>query len=321
MDLDAFVTEHAAQWRRLEQLSRRRVTKLSADEVDELVMLYQRTATHLSAIKSRSPDPALLARLSRLVLLARGAITGGRQFHLGRLAGFFVRDFPAALYRARYSCLGTAIAFLAASFGIGAYFAQHPDKVGLFLSGREIDDLVNHDFAAYYSQYAASHFAAGVWTNNAWLTALCLASGVLIVPVLYVLYNNAFSIGLIGAVMVTHGRADVFFGLIAPHGLLELTCIFIGAGVGLRMAWAWIAPGPVLTRGQALTAAARDGITAAIGLVVVLAVSGLLEAFVTPAPLPIAVRIAVGASVWMAFLVYIAVLGRSAARSVPAEDE
>lgn len=319
VDLDAFVTEHAAQWRRLEQLSRRRIKKLSPDEVDEMVMLYQRTATHLSAVKSHSPDPALLARLSRLVLLARGAITGGHQFQLGRLAGFFVRDFPAALYRARYWAIATAAAFVATAVGIGAYFANRPDKVAIFLTPEEIDNLVERDFASYYSDNAATHFAIGVWTNNAWLTALCLASGVLIVPVLYVLYTNAFNVGLIGAVMVTHGRADVFFGLIAPHGLLELSCVFIGAGVGLRLAWAWIAPGQDRTRGQALTAAAREGITVAMGLVVVLAISGLIEAFVTPAPIPLAARIAVGATVWIAFLVYIAVLGRPASRLEPTD--
>src|SRR5436305_12652192 len=66
VDLDAYVAEHAAQWRRLEQLARRR--RLRPAEADELIGLYQRAATHLSVIRSRSPDPALVARLSRIVL-------------------------------------------------------------------------------------------------------------------------------------------------------------------------------------------------------------------------------------------------------------
>ena len=36
----------------------------------------------------------------------------------------------------------------------------------------------------------------------------------------------------------------LFFGLILPHGLLELTCLFVAAGVGLRLFWAWVSPGP-----------------------------------------------------------------------------
>jgi hypothetical protein len=43
-----------------------------------------------------------------------------------------------------------------------------------------------------------------------------------------------------------------------------------------------------------------------------LLVSGFVEAFITPAPLPIAVRLVLGAGVWLGFIVYVVVLGRAA---------
>ena len=72
-----------------------------------------------------------------------------------------------------------------------------------------------------------------------------------------VLLENAVSVGVIGGIMVAYGRADVFFGLITPHGLLELTCVYVAAGVGLRIGWSWIAPGPTRTRSQALAETVR----------------------------------------------------------------
>src|SRR6185295_12918444 len=95
VDLDAYVAEHAAEWRRLEDLARRR--RLSAEEADELVALYQRAATHLSMVRSRSPDPALVARLSRLVLAARSAVTGGPAFSWRTVGRFFTATFPLAV--------------------------------------------------------------------------------------------------------------------------------------------------------------------------------------------------------------------------------
>src|SRR2546429_7301382 len=92
MDLDAYVSEHAGQWRRLEQLTGKR--RLAPAEVDELISLYQRTGTHLSVIRSRSPDPALVARLSRIVLAARGAITGGAAFSSRTLGPVFSPPLP-----------------------------------------------------------------------------------------------------------------------------------------------------------------------------------------------------------------------------------
>ena len=53
MDTGVLVASHQAQWDRLDALSRRR--SLSAQEADELVDLYRRTATHLSQVRSRLP--------------------------------------------------------------------------------------------------------------------------------------------------------------------------------------------------------------------------------------------------------------------------
>ena len=54
----------------------------------------------------------------------------------------------------------------------------------------EVDQLVNNDFESYYSEYAAGSFALKVWTNNAWVAALCIALGVLGLPVILLLFNN-----------------------------------------------------------------------------------------------------------------------------------
>ena len=310
MDLDAYVAEHAAEWRRLDQLSRRR--RVSAAEADELVALYQRAATHLSVVRSRSPDPALVARLSRLVLAARNAITGAPTFSWRRVGHFFTAGFPLAVYRAWPWWSAVATSFSLIVFAIMGYVVANPEVADLFMDEATITRMIQSDFVGYYSEFASQNQTLRVWTNNAVLTAECLAGGVLILPVLVVLFYNAFNVGLTGGVMIAYGRGDVFFGMIMPHGLLELTAVFIGAGVGLRIGWAWIAPGPLRTRGRALVEAAREGMLVALGLVVVLLVSGVLEGYLTPSALPMLVKDLIGAAVWLAFLAYVVVLGRVA---------
>jgi uncharacterized membrane protein SpoIIM required for sporulation len=113
-------------------------------------------------------------------------------------------------------------------------------------------------------------------------------------------------------VMVGCGRSSEFFGLISPHGILELTAVFVAAGAGLRLGWSWVDPGP-RPRGQALAEAGRAAVTLALGLVVVLAVSGAIEAFVTPSPLPTWARVGIGAIAEVAFLGYVFSYGRRAA--------
>ncbi len=313
VDLDAYVAEHAGEWRRLEQLARRR--KLGAAEADELIFLYQRTGTHLSAIRSRAPDPALVARLSRIVLAARGAITGGTAFRWSTVGRFFTTTFPLSVYQARRWWIAVGVAFTGLALGLMYWIAGSPE-----MQRRLQDDEQVSRFVSYYSEYQPQNFALRVWTNNVLVSAMCLAAGVVLVPVLLALAYNLLNIALGGGVMIGAGRADLFFGLILPHGLLELTAVFVAAGVGLRIGWSWIAPGPLRSRGRALAETARAGMLVALGLVVVLGVSGLIEAFVTPSPLPTPVRIGIGAVAWLGFLAYVFVLGGRAARAAETAD-
>ena len=123
----------------------------------------------------------------------------------------------------------------------------------------------------------------------------------------------------VGYHLIGSGRADVFFGLISPHGILELTAVFVAAGAGLRLGWSWIDPGP-LPRAQALAAAGREAITVALGLVVVLLVSGVIEAFVTPSPLPTWARVGIGVLAEAAFLAYVIRYGRRATHAGETAD-
>ncbi|MFC3504574.1 stage II sporulation protein M [Micromonospora krabiensis] len=319
MDLDAYVAEHGGQWRRLDELCRRR--HLDAAEIDELVALYQRTATQLSTLRSRSPDPALVSQLSHLVLRARARLTGRPRPSVATITRFLLVDFPGAVYRAWPWWCGVASGFTLLSFFLIWFVAGNPDTAAAFIGEDAAADLAESGFAGYYTESSAPTFAFHLWTHNAWVAAQCLASGVLIVPVLYLLWQNALNIGVVGGVMVSYDRADVFFGLITPHGLLELTGVFVAAGMGLRTAWAWIAPPADLTRGQAVARAGRSAILVALGLVGLFAVSALVEAFVTPAPVPVALRIGIGAGVWLAFLAYVLVLGHQATHPAAPEPD
>ncbi|WP_305789423.1 stage II sporulation protein M [Symbioplanes lichenis] len=318
MDLDAYVSERRGEWNRLEALTRRR--KLAPHEADELVLLYQRAATHLSVVRSHSPDPLLVATLSQLVLAGRAAVTGGRRFSWRPVARFFTTTLPLELYRSRHWWLLTMVLNVLAGGALIAYFAGHPDVIEMFSPGALGNSGAKDSFVDYYSEFQAQNFAASVWTHNALIAGQCLASGVLIVPVFWVLGSNLLNITLTGGLMTCTGDGDIFWTYILPHGFLELTAIFVAAGAGLRIGWAWIAPGPHRTRGRALAERARAGMLVALGLVVMLLVAGLLEAYVTPSGWPDGVRIGAGFAVWLAFLAYALGAGAAAERRGESSD-
>jgi uncharacterized membrane protein SpoIIM required for sporulation len=314
VDVDAFVAAHQREWDRLDWLVRHR-RRLSGDQVDELVSGYQRATTHLSELRSGGHDPALTARLSSQLTQARAAISGAHTPAWRSVGAFAAVGFPSMAYRLRWWWLGTAAASLAVALLAGWWIARTPAVQASLVTHSQAASLVNHQFRNYYSQYAASAFAFKVWTNNVWVAAEALIFGVLLgIPTLFVLLQNALNIGIDGGLMVGHGKTTEFFALILPHGMLELSAVFLAAAAGLRLGWSIIDPGP-RPRARSLAEEGRATVTIALGLIVVLLVSGVIEAFVTPSPLPTWARITIGACVEAAFLAYVLVVGRRAARA------
>ncbi|MCJ1678868.1 stage II sporulation protein M [Streptomyces sp. APSN-46.1] len=316
MDLDVFVSAHRQEWDRLEQLLGRG-RRLTGAEADELVSLYQRTSTHLSLIQSSAPDPMLTGRLTQLVARARATVTGVRRAGWRDAARFFTAGFPAAVYRSRRWWIPTALLSVAIGVLIGWWIAAHPEVQAAIAAPEELKQLTKPggQYETYYSSHPAASFAAQVWTNNAQAAAMCLVLGAFLgLPVLWILFLNMANLGVGIGLMASAGRLDVFLGLILPHGLLELTVVFVAAGTGLRLGWTVIDPGP-RTRRAALAEQGRAALGMAIGLAVVLFVSGLIEGFVTPSGLPTWARIAIGIAAEAAFLAYVYILGGRASRA------
>lgn len=311
MDVDAFVMAHQATWKHLEQLVKRR-HRLSGAEVDELVELYQRVSTHLSMVRSASSDSVLVGRLSTLVARARSAVTGAHAPLWSEFARFWTVSFPVVAYHAWRWWLATAVVFFVVVGIIGIWVAGNHEVQAAIGTPHEIEQLVNHDFESYYSEHPAGSFALQVWLNNSWVAAQCIGFSVLLgLPIPYVLFQNAANLGVAAGLMFHAGKGGILLGLLTPHGLLELTAVFLAGAAGMRLGWKVIAPGN-RPRGQVLAEQGRAVVAVAVGLVAVLLVSGLIEALVTPSPLPTFVRIGIGVAAEVAFLAYIIHFGRKA---------
>ena len=98
----------------------------------------------------------------------------------------------------------------------------------------------------------------------------------------YVMFFNGLMIGTVAAVVHRRGVDLGFWSFVAPHGVIELTSIFIAGGAGLILGYALVNPGP-FTRGAALKLAAREAVQLVMGVILLLIPAGLIEGFLSPA--------------------------------------
>lgn len=307
--MDAFSAVNADKWSRLHELAFK--GRLSGREADELLSLYQSASAHLSLIRSIAPESGLSASLSASLAQARTRFTGARSNAMADLARFFVVALPAAFYRLTWLTVVCGTVFIMIGAAYAFWIGTSPDALRAVLSEAAAKRYVEEDFIGYYSEHPAASFAGAVWTNNAWISAQAVALGITGAWVPMILFSNAQGVGIAAGIFAAAGKSDVFYSYILPHGLMELTAVFIACAAGLRIFWAMVSPG-ARTRGRAVAEEGRSLITVALGLVLVLFVSGLVEAFVTPSVLPVWAKILVGAVVLAAYWVYVFALGRPA---------
>ncbi len=317
MDLDRYLANHKPAWERLEQLNsggRRGAKRLRDDEIDELVGLYRRTSSNLSYVRTYYRDPALIAYLTRLVSASGAIIYSTQPRNWRNLGRFFTTSFPAAVWNARRAILLSFALFFVPALASGLWIANSDSAADVVMPPAVRDAYVNESFEEYYDSERASEFSSSVFTNNVQVAITAFGSGVAFgIPTVFILVFNGASIGSVAGLFDFVGQNAKFYGLITPHGLLELTAVIVAGASGLRLGWSLIAPGDQ-SRSASLTNEARRAIVILMGLVPTFAVAGLIEGFVTGQPWPTALRVGIGVAVEIAFVLYILTQGRNAER-------
>lgn len=315
MDLDRYITEHRPAWDRLAHLARRgrrRSNRLDPAELEELVQLYQRVSGHLSHARVAFADPSLTALLTRLVADANAVIYGSRGSTRTAVRDFVLATFPGAVWRIRHFVLAAALLTLVPAFAVGAWIANSDAALDASAPEAVRAAYVEEGFEAYYSSEPASQFAAEVTFNNIQVSITAFAIGILAcIPTAGILAFNGANVGVAGGLFHAVGEWDRFWGLILPHGLLEISAVIVAGAAGLRLGWTLIDPGD-RGRMQALTEEGRQAVVVVLGLVGAFVVAGLIEGFVTGSPLPTLVRVGIGILVEIAFITYVVRLGRAA---------
>ena len=317
MDLDRYIIDHEPAWAELTgltQRARRRTgrRRLSRHEIERLVQLYQRTSTHLSYCRSTFGDISLTRRLTMIVGDARAAVYGPGDQARNEVSRFFSVTFPGRVWETRRFVVIAAFLTFAPALYVGTWLTNSDAAIEDQAPDYVREAYINDDFESYYSSAPAAQFSTEVLVNNIQVSFFAYAAGILAcVGTAVILILNGLALGEAAGLFHAAGQASKFWGLILPHGLLELSAIVIAGGAGLRIGWAIIAPDDH-ARGTAVAEAGRRSVPIILGLILVFIVAGLIEGFVTPSNLPTWGRVGVGVLAEMAFLTYIVGFGRLA---------
>jgi uncharacterized membrane protein SpoIIM required for sporulation len=329
MKAERFVLAHRAAWKRLSDLvdkaQRQRLSSLSDDELHELGALYRRTSSDLARAQTRYAGTMagreLVRSLNDLVLRAHTLVYSAPAPTPTHAFSFLIYGFPAVFRRQwRAIAVAAALMFLPAFL---AYFSTliNPDLAKMFVPESAISEVQkrsqekiitgwggNTDFQGLVSSPEVSSY---IMVNNIKVSLRAVAFGVTMgIGTAFVLIINGMMIGGLSGVATNHHVDLLFWAVILPHGILELTAISIAGGAGLVLARALYAPGD-LPRRDAIRRAGGEAMKLVVGVAVLLVIAGLIEGFITPLPLPPLLKIAFALLTAVALTLYLSVRPRT----------
>ena len=303
MDIDSFISHYRPEWDRLESACARRggLSKLPGPEIDQLVRLYLRASAHLAEVRTRYQDPRLEAHLNRVVGMANAALYGGRVRSWRSTLALFGSNYRAAARRTRPFVLISALVLVAVTVGMELWVAgSRQAQAGLFPAVARAA-IRKAGARPDLGGVPPASLSTLIFFNNVQVTVLSFITGIgLGIGSLFFLVSNAVTLGSLAGAYQAAGKAGVFWPLILPHGLLELTAICIGAGAGLRMGWSIIAPGDRL-RSTALAEEGRDSVMVVLGVIPAFLLAALIEGFLTPSGVNPGLSISLGVVVALAY--------------------
>ncbi|HLR08631.1 MAG TPA: stage II sporulation protein M [Bacillota bacterium] len=308
MNLKQFVKQHRDDWRQLEQriatLQQGR-RHMNISDIDQFYKLYQKAAQHLSYSQTYFPNEDVTAYLNALVakshnLLYKDQVSSGKQ-----LRTFFSTTFISRLLE-QWKAVVLAMVLFALG-GLAAFVAVMKDPLHIYaVLPQDVADGVDPgQLGAGNDAIDASFMSAIIMTNNIQVAILAFAGGVTFgILTVYLMIYNGIMIGALAGLFWYHGESYAFWAYIVPHGMIELTAIFIAGGAGLLMGYKLFVPGPYSRRFHLRRQAARS-VQLLLGTIPLFIIAGIIEGFITPAPLSLEMKYAVALLTVLALVLYV----------------
>ena len=275
-----WISEQEPRWRRLEALLAAS-THADATSLRETTTLYREVVNDLSRAQSQPELQHLEPYLSALAQRGHNRLYEHPAATWQDIVRFFTHGFP--------QCFRRNFRFILLAFGtfmLGTVLAMltlrlDPQTDSYFLPPSVIADLKQ---GVLWMDHTVAHPAESsfLMTNNIRVAINAYATGVLFgVGTLAILFHNGmFAFGGPLGLSMRYGLGGKLLNFILPHGVIELSTIFIAGGAGMMIGFALLFPGE-RARWDAVRHKGQESLVLIMGCIPLLVIAGLIEGMIS----------------------------------------
>ena len=261
-------------------------TVLTTEELINFGRSYRRVVSKLSKARSAGLTDSNIEFLNKLAGRAYAYLYTKPAEKKISFRTFITKTFPVSFRKEFNFILLSTMIFLFSALFCYFYSFHNAEMPDLLLGPGWTDDANrlaerHAGFKNWLPEENRPIASSQIMTNNIKVSFLAFSAGIFFgLGTLYVLCYNGMMLGTIGSVVQQYGTALNFWGFVLPHGVIELLAIFISGGAGLKIGYALIDPGKY-RRNDSLKKAAKECLPLIGGIVCMLVVAGIIEAFVS----------------------------------------
>lgn len=284
MTEEQFIQINSSTWKELEsffpKINKKGVKSLPSCDVKRFLHIFRLSSHHLAYARTHYPKSNLEVYLNSLVGKSHSHVYAVKKISTGSFIRYIYFGFPKLLRENSlyilssfgFFILGGIIAMLMVYFNIeNATFFLPPEVIENIQAGKMGGGQWNYPL-----------MSSIIMVNNISVSLKAFVLGITLgLGTIFVLFQNGALLGALTALVYMYGDPVSYWSLILPHGVIELTAIFIAGASGLIIGKSLLLPGEY-TRKHSLISGTKRSVSLIMGVVVMLIIAGIIEGFFTP---------------------------------------
>ncbi|WP_132245326.1 stage II sporulation protein M [Marinisporobacter balticus] len=282
--------------------SKNRIANIPSEKIERFLYLFRSASHHLAYARTHYPKSKLERYLNTLVGNAHQHLYTVRKNPWDDFKIYILQDFPKALRQYHLFILASFFVFLLGAM-ISFIMVVQDHTNSLYFLPKSILETIDYSFKDRQWDYPL--MSSQIMINNITVSLKAFVYGLFLgIGTLYILFVNGCILGALTSLVYLNGDLLKYASLILPHGIIELTAIFIAGGAGLLLGKGLLIPGKY-RRLDYLIQSGKEGARLLLGCMLFLVVAALIEGFFTPlAILPI-IKLGFAAFTLLILILYI----------------
>ncbi|MCT4593273.1 MAG: stage II sporulation protein M [Anaeromicrobium sp.] len=294
MNEEIFIKNNKSNWDKLNsyvaRIDKSGHKNLNSNELRDFLYLYNESAYHLSYANTHFPNSTTSNYLNSLVGRAHNTLYSVKENTFKRMFNYLTKGFPKRIREFSFFInISTAIFFL--GFLLSLVMVLINESNAYYFLPKDLVETIDYSMESK-RQWDYALMSSYIMVNNISISLKAFVFGITFgIGTIYVLFSNGALLGGLTALIYLNGNPTVYWSLILPHGILELSAIFISGGAGFILAYHMLIPKD-LSRAHSIILGAKKASSLLFGIVVMLIIAGIIEGFFTPLGLSPSIKLA-----------------------------